>query len=275
MKLGHGAAPSSFHGPAGHAALPKRRLSSFSGPLIIPDSAKSMNPSPAAARIAGFLYLTVAVTGGFSLLYVPSLIVPGDAAATVSNVAAHESLVRLGIMSGLICQVVFLFLVLALYRLFKGVNDTHATLMVTLVVVAVPIALLNLLNQLAVLHVVGGAGYLRVFEADQLNALVMLFLDLHSQGLLIVELLWGLWLLPLGLLVIKSRFMPRFIGVLLIVGCFGYVTDVVTRVLFPGYVAIVSPIAGASKFGELAIILWLLIKGTKARLPALAEATTC
>jgi hypothetical protein len=205
----------------------------------------------------------VAVTGGFSMLYVPTLIVPGDAAATVNHIRANESLFRIGVASGLICQVVFVFLVLALYRLFKGVNHIHASLMVALVVAAVPVAFLNMLNQLAALHVLSGADYLQVFEADQLNALVMLFLDLHSQGLLIVEIFWGLWLLPLGLLVLKARFMPGFIGVLLIVGFVGYSIDFLTRLLLPSYTAIVSPIAGISKFGEVTMILWLLIKGIK------------
>jgi hypothetical protein len=222
-----------------------------------------MNPNKTTARTAGLLYLVLAITGGFSMLYVPSLIVPGDAAATANNILASESLFRIGIVSGLICQVVFVFLVLAFYQLFKGVSNTHASVMVALVVVAVPVAFLNMLNQLAALHVLSGADYLRVFETDQLNALAMLFLDLHSQGLLIVEIFWGLWLLPLGLLVIKARFMPGFLGVLLVIGFFGYSIDFLTRLLFPSYTAIVSPIAGASKFGELAMILWLLIRGVK------------
>jgi len=220
-----------------------------------------MNSLKTTARTAGVLYLLLAVTGGFSMLYVPSLIVPGDAAATASNIMASESLVRTGIVSGLICQVVFVFLVLALYKLFKGVNETYASVMVALVVAAVPVAFLNMLNQLAALHVLSNVSYLRVFETDQLYALAMLFIDLHSQGLLIVEIFWGLWLLPLGLLVIKSRFMPRLLGVLLIVAFFGYLIDFMVRLVFPVHAAMVSPIAGASKFGELAMIFWLLIKG--------------
>jgi hypothetical protein len=242
--------------------------------LTVHDAANQMNPSTATARTAGFLYLILAVTGGFSMLYVPSLIVPGNAAATANNIVAYESLFRLGVVSGLICQVVFVFLVLVLYQLFKGVNNTHAVLMVALVVAAVPVAFLNMLNQLAALHVLSGADYLRAFGTHQLNALVMLFLDLHSQGLLIVEIFWGLWLLPLGLLVLKARFMPGFIGVLLIVGFLGYLIDFLTRLLFPSYTAIVSPIAGASKFGELAMILWLLIKGVKRQQAAPVEITT-
>ena len=222
-----------------------------------------MNPRKGTARTAGLLYLLLAVTGGFSMLYVPSLIVPGDAAATAANIAANESLFRLGIFSGLISQVVFVLLVLALYALFRGVSKGYSSVMVALVVAAAPVAFLNMLNQVAALHMLGGAAYLTAFAPGQVNALMMLFLDLHGHGLLIVELFWGLWLLPLGLLVIRSGFIPRMIGALLIIGFAGYLLDFATRLLFPEYTAIVSPIAGVSKFGELAIILWLLIKGVK------------
>jgi hypothetical protein len=228
----------------------------------------------ASARTAGLLYLAVAGTGGFSMLYVPSLIVSGDAAATASNIAAHESMFRLGVVSGLVCQVAFIFLVLTLYRLFKGVNDTHASIMVALVMAAVPVAFLNMLNQLAALHVLRGVEYLSVFAAEQRNALALLFLDLHAYGLLMVEVFWGLWLLPLGLLVIKSRFMPAFLGILLIIAFVGYVIDFLTRLLMPEYAAIVSSIAGATKFGELAMIVWLLVKGVTQPRPLAAQAGT-
>src|SRR5687767_2644879 len=115
------------------------------------------------ARTAGLLYLVVAVTGGFSMLYVPSLMVPGDAAATASNLVAHESVFRLGIVSGLVCQVVFVFLALALYQLFSGVNQKHAAVMVALVVAAVPVAFLNMVNQLASLRILTGADYAAAF----------------------------------------------------------------------------------------------------------------
>lgn len=212
-------------------------------------------------RTAGLLYLTVAITGGFSMLYVPSLVVPEDAAATAANIATHEGLFRLGVVSGLACQVAFIFLALALHKLFKDVNRSHAAAMVALALAAVPVAFLNLLNQLAALHILGGAAYLGVFEVGESNALAMLFLDLHGLGLLIVEVFWGAWLLPLGLLVIRSRRVPAFIGVLLIVAFVGYMIDVLVRLLLPDHAAMVAPIAGATKFGELAMIVWLVVKG--------------
>src|SRR5687768_2539133 len=216
-----------------------------------------------SGRRAGFLYLVLAVTGGFSMLYVPSLIVAGDAAATVANIRNHEVLFRLGVLSGLVSQVLFVFLALSLYRLFKHVDATLATTMVALVVAAVPVAFLNMLNQLAALHILGGAAYLSVFSPDQTNALVLLFLDLHSQGLLIVGVFWGLWLLPLGLLVMKSRVIPAFVGVLLIVACVGYLIDVVMRLLSPDNAAVVTAISSVLKIGELVMIFWLLIRGVK------------
>jgi hypothetical protein len=224
-----------------------------------------MKSNPSNPRTAGLLYLSLMATGGYSMLYVPSLIVPGDPAATAENILAHEALYRLGIVSGLACQVIFLLLVLALYKLFREVNRTHAALMVGLVVAAVPVGFLNMLNQVAALHVLSGADYLRVFEADQLNALMMLFLELHGQGLLIVQVFWGAWLLPLGLLVMKAPSMPTFIGVLLIVACGGYLVDVLTRLLIPEHAAIVSSISGAAKFGELAMALWLLSPALRTR----------
>lgn len=210
------------------------------------------------ARVAGFLYLIMAPLGIFGILYVPSIIiVPGDAAATANNIMASESLFRLSIVSALLTQVVFIFLVLFLYQLLKPVNKSHALLMVILVLVAVPIAMLNELNQFAALLLLSGADYLPAFEPDQLHSQVMLFVDLHEDGILIAQIFWGLWLLPLGLLVFKSGFLPRFLGVLLVIGCFGYVIDSFALILFPSF----KPIAQFTFIGELLLPLWLLIKG--------------
>jgi hypothetical protein len=151
----------------------------------------------------------------FGLIYVPSrLIVPGDAAATASNVMASDSLFRLGIVSNLLVHIVNLFLVLALYRLLKPVNKNMASLMVMFVLVGVPIVMLNELTQLAVLPLLSGADYLAVFTTEQLHALVLLFLNLHKQGLNIAQIFWGLWLFPMGYLVFKSGFIPRILGML-------------------------------------------------------------
>jgi hypothetical protein len=227
-----------------------------------------MNSLKKTARIAGFWYLLMAITGPIGLLYVPSkLIVPGDAAATANNIMASESLFRIGIVSNLLCQLAFIFLVLALYRLLKGVNQQHASLMVALVLVAVPIAFLNMLNPLAALLLLNGAGFLTVFEPNQLHALVMIFLNLQEHGNIIAQIFWGLWLFPFGWLVIKSGFFPRILGVLLIIACFGYLAHSLTFLLFPHYEAIVSSYATMSEaIGEFSMVLWLLIKGVNVQL---------
>lgn len=219
----------------------------------------SLNSPQKSARVAGLLYLILAICGGFAEFFVRQrLIVPGDAAATVNNITASESLFRLGFVAELVGQTAFIVLVLVLYRLLKAVNRNQAVLMVTLVVVAVTITCLNMLNQFAALLLLNGGDYLAVFEAEQLQALVLLFLNLHKAGYLIAQVFFGLWLLPLGILVYKSGFLPRIVGALLIVACFGYLIDVVTFSLFPSFEVIVSEF---TFIGELLLMLWLLIKG--------------
>ena len=210
------------------------------------------------ARVAGFLYLISMPFAIFSIMYVPSiLIVPGDAATTANNIMASESLFRSGIVSSLINQMIFILLVLVLYKLLKPVNKNHALLMVILWLVGVPIAMLNELNQFAPLLLLSGADYLIALDADQLHAQMMFFLDLYGDGILIAQIFWGLWLFPLGYLVFKSDFLPRILGILLIIACFGYVIESFTIFLLPNF----KGIALYTFWGELLFPLWLLIKG--------------
>lgn len=217
------------------------------------------------ARRAGLLYLLLGLTGMVGLMYVPSqIIVPGNATATADNIIHHELLYRLGIVSNLACQTLFVFLVLTLNRLLRSVNEHHARLMVTLVVVSVPIAFLNTVNQIAPLVLLSGEEYLALFNAEQLQGLVMVFLKLYEQGVVVVEIFWGLWLFPFGLLVYKSDFLPRIIGIFLMIACFGYLANSVTTLLFPAYQSFIAPITSVTgTVGEFSIILWLLIKGVK------------
>jgi hypothetical protein len=209
------------------------------------------------ARVAGFLYLLANLPAPFALVYLPSrLIVPGDAAGTASNIMASESLFRLGIVGLLFNSIANIFLVLALYQLLKVVNRNTASLMVIFMLVVVPIGMLNELNNLAVLQLLSGADYLRVFTTGQLQALMYFFLRLHGQGLNIAQIFWGLWLFPMGYLIFKSGFLPRILGILLMIGCFGYVIQ--SFAAFLGYN--VSLIFFTS-WGELLLVLWLLIKG--------------
>jgi hypothetical protein len=215
-------------------------------------------------RFAGLLYLLTSVVGFFALGYVPKhLIVDGNATATVSNIAAHETLFRLGIVGELVGQAGFIFVALALYDLLKGVNRRQASLMVLLIVVSIPIAFLNELNALAALELVRGADFLSLFDKPQRDALAMLFLDLHGHGFDVAELFWGLWLLPMALLVYRSQFLPRFLGIWLAFAGLAWVMLSLTGLLLPHYQERVYAALQPAFFGEIAFMLWLLIKGAQ------------
>ena len=210
------------------------------------------------ARIAGLLYVIPWVLSIAAFLLRQNIVVPGDAAATADNILASESLFRLSIVGDLIVQVVFIILVLFLYRLLKPVNKNAAALMVILFLVSVPIAMLNELNHAAVLLLLSSAGSLTLFTASQLQTLVPLFLDLHEIGIMIAYIFWGLWLFPLGYLVFKSGFLPRILGILLMISCFGYLIDFFAFFLFPDAGVAINMYTG---WAELLLCLWLLIKG--------------
>ena len=218
---------------------------------------ENMNPNR-TARIAGVLYVIPWFLSIFAFMLRQNLIVSGDAAATAENIMASESLFRLSIVSDLIVQVVFIVLVLFLYRLLKPVNRNVAVLMVILFLVSVPIAMLNELNHAAVLLLLSNADSLTMFTANQLQTLVPLFLDLHEIGIMIAYIFWGLWLFPLGYLVFKSGFLPRILGILLMISCFGYLIDFFAFFLFPDAGVAINMYTG---WAELFLCLWLLIKG--------------
>lgn len=231
-----------------------------------------MSSTKNPGRVAGLLYLLL-FPAVVNLIYVPNtLIVPGNATATAKNILAHEMLFRMGIVSGLFSSVAFILLVMALYRLLSGVNKTHASLMVILVVVSVAIGFLNEVNSIAALTLFRGADFLSVFDKPQRDALGMLFLRLHSQGNFVNEIFWGLWLFPFGVLVMRSRFLPRILGVLLIVNCFAYVAISLTWLLLPSYGNLAFRAAQPALMGELWIMLWLLMKGAK---PQPLDAAAC
>ncbi len=232
-----------------------------------------MHPTNNTARVAGVLYVLMGVTAPFTLIYIPrKLIVPGNASATASNILASEMLFRIGIVAALISSVAFVFLVMTLYRLLSGVSKTHASVMVMLVLVSVAIGFVNEVNNIAALIVFRGADFLSAFGKPQLDALGMLFLRLRGQGLVVNEIFWGLWLFPFGMLVMRSGFLPRILGVLLIVNGFAYLAASLTSLVLPAYAGVVSRFALIAETGELWIGLWLLIKG--ARVQPLAAATS-
>jgi len=228
-----------------------------------------MSSTKATARRAGVLYLLLAVIGPINDIYVPNaFIVPGDAAATAHKIASAELTYRIGIVSGLAANVVFLFLVLSLYDLLKDVDRRQARLMVILVSVSVAVAVVNLFNQIAPLILLSGADFFSVFTKAQLDALALGFLRLRSNATYVDMAFWGLWLFPFGVLVIKSGFFPRVLGALLIIGCFAYLTVSFTALVFPAHRQLVSQVAlPFFAVGELSMIVWLLVKGAKVPLP--------
>ena len=219
---------------------------------------EKINPNK-TARVAGCLYLMLFPLGIFGIIYIPSsLIVLGDAATTASNIMANELLYRLSIVTALTLQIVNIFLALALYKLLNPVDKNNAVLMVILVLVAAPIAMLNELNHVAVLLVLSGSDFLTTFSMDQVQASVPLFLNLHEHGVFIAQIFWGLWLFPMGYLIFKSNFLPLALGILMIIGGFGYLVDSFVYFIFPDFDVTFSEF---TFLGELLLPLWLMFKG--------------
>lgn len=211
------------------------------------------------ARLTGVLYLAIAIISAFGLVYVPALlIVPGDAATTAHNILTSEWLFRLGFMSNLITFTINVFVATLLYQLLKPVNKNMAALMVILILVGLGIGMLNELNQVVALLLLRSGAYLTTFTTAQLQALAALFLDIYHHGLSIAHIFWGLWLFPLGYLVFKSGFLPKVIGILLLIAGVGYLVDFVLFFLVPGITVKVSEFTFV---GEVVLLLWLLIKG--------------
>jgi hypothetical protein len=232
-----------------------------------------MHPTDKAARIAGAVYLSMVFTAPFSLIYVPNkLIVRGNAAGTADNILAHEILFRLSIVGELVGMVIFICLGLALSRFLSSVNRTWARFMVAFVLVSAAVGFLNALNNMAALILFRGADFLAIFDKPQRDALGYLFIRLHNNGQFINEIFWGLWLFPLGLLVFRSGFLPRFLGIWLILACFAWVVLSMTALLVPSYYDAAFRWAQPVLFAELAIMLWLLIKGAKVLPPQMATA---
>jgi len=223
-----------------------------------------MNTIRNPGRLVGLIYLLVSLPGVFALLYVPGkLIVRGNATATAINIGRYETLFRAGITAQIVSQILFIGVALALYDLFKQVNRRHALMMSWLIAISAPIAWLNELNSIAALTLVHGADFLSVFDKPQREALAMLFLNLHREGLGIASIFWGLWLFPLGVLVYRSGFVPHILGALLIANGCSYVIISFTSLLLPQYAAIVGRWMSPLQFGELIFMFWLLIVGAK------------
>jgi hypothetical protein len=216
-----------------------------------------MNPNK-IARIAGLLYIPPWILSLAAIFLRQDMFVHGDPGTTASNIFASKNVFTLTIFMDLAVQVVFIFLVLFLYKLLKPVNKNQAGLMAVLFLVSVPIAMLNAVNHFAALLLSSGPQFLSTFPAEQVQALVPFFLELNEYGIYIAYIFWGLWLFPLGYLVFKSGFLPKIMGIYLMISCFGYLIDFVTFFFFPDFGLSINMFTG---WAELVLCLWLLIKG--------------
>ena len=215
------------------------------------------------ARVAGLLYFFWGLTHLYALMYLPSqTIVKDNVVATANKILANEFLFRTGIINDLISSILWVFMVLVLYRLFKQVNERQAKLLVAMVMVQIPVTFIMGAFNIATLMILKGE-ILKTFELSQRQDLASLFLKIGDYGNLTLEMYWGVWLFPLAILIYKSRFLPRFLAVWLLITGITYVVLSVTGLLFPEYYATLFKFALPAMLGELAFMLWLLIMGAK------------
>lgn len=228
-----------------------------------------MNLSKNTQRLPGLIWFLSAVTGGFGLSYIRSnIIVPEDAAATAGNIAASELMYRAAIVSSLFSQIFLFFLGLALFHLFREVNKRVATVLLASTLMSVGIAVVNMLNHFGALFVLSHANLLRAFTPEQLNAIAMIFLRLaNSPGQGLLEIFWVPYYFSFGLLIIRSGFLPKLLGVLLMITSVGFAVNVLEKFLVPQfYPAVFTQLAMAGgALGTIPALLWLLIMGAKVR----------
>jgi hypothetical protein len=236
---------------------------------------RRMHPIAKTARIAGAVYLSTLPLAVYFWTYLPGkLIVPGNAALSGEQILAHETVFRVSIVGDLFTHLVLLCLAFLLYRLLSGLNRGWALVMVGLVLVSTAVGFLNTLNSIAAVILFRGADFLAAIDEAQRDALGMFFIRLHSQGFYVNEVLSGLWLFPLGLLVVRSGFVPRLLGVWLLIAGFGWLFLSVIALVFPTYYDIAFRFAQPVVLGEMAFALWLLIKGPMSKPSAQAVRPT-
>lgn len=217
------------------------------------------------ARWAGFAYLAFGLPSLFGYYHAPLIQLAPDAVARM--LAGPDLRFRIGVVSDVLSTAFSVPLVLLLYQLLKPVNKTQAALMALLLLVAMPVSFVVALNYVAAQMLLSGTADMAAFTVAQRDALAMLFLRLHTHGVLAEEIFWGLWLLPFGWLVMQSRFLPRVLGILLIIAGVAYVAHSIASLMMGGHRIVlyerVTMLARAA--GEFPIMLWLSIKGADVR----------
>ena len=226
-----------------------------------------MDSTKRTARLAGLLYFVSSLPAPFALIYVPSRVfVEGNPAATAENLRTFADLFRTGIAASLASGILFIFVPLVLYRLFQPTSPWSALSMLVLILISFPISLHSVVNQLAALNLAGGGdsgGALAALHGPQGDALAYLALLTHHKELMVAEIFWGLWLLPFGVCVMRSGFIPRFLGVLLMIAGVGYVLDAFAELAYPQFVPLTDKLSNITNFCEVPNIFWLLIWGAK------------
>ena len=220
------------------------------------------------ARAAGFVYLAVIITGMFSLAYIPKKLIDwNNSSVTFNNITSSPSLFRFGIYSSVLCYVAFTFLPLVLYKLLRAVNESHARAMVILALLSVPLSFSNLQYKYAALTLIGKEPFLKYASIEDLQSKLLFYLHQYNDGLLLASVFWGLWLFPFGLLVYRSGLIPKFLGVLLMLGCAGYLINFSGNTLLENYTQ-----TGIGKYmdmlpaiAEIGTCFWLLFFGLKTR----------
>jgi hypothetical protein len=221
-----------------------------------------MNAINRTARLTGLLYFIQLPLAIFGIMYVPmALVAPLDALVTMNNIASAEMTFRLSIGAALLVQVSHLIIVLLLYKILSPASRTAAVYMVVFMAVSVPITMLNELLNFGILTLVNAPPFLASFSSDQINSLVMLFHTLHEDGIFIAQIFWGLWLIPMAIMIIKSDFLPKILGYITLLVALSYTVDFFTGMLAPQFGIAFSETIG---FLEVLFPLWLLIRGVNA-----------
>ena len=229
-----------------------------------------------AGRVAGLWYLLLILIGPFRLVYIPNRLFDYEnPAATVNNIAAHELLFRVGIVANLAGAVILIFLTLALYRLFAGV-DRNLAVQVVIFGGVMPAAIyfVDVVSDFAALIVADRTEFLSVFDKPQRDALAVLFLRLRDGQEAASLILAGVWLFPLAILVYRSRFLPRFLAIWLAIAGFGWLILPLKQLLLPRYHVNLFAVLQPAFFGEIALMLWLVIKGIKPAALAAANSSS-
>ncbi|NCD72527.1 DUF4386 domain-containing protein [Mucilaginibacter agri] len=218
------------------------------------------------ARTAGLFYLVIVFGGIFYLRYVPVILINRDnMALTVRNLRAHITLFRFAIVAEIVSNLFYLLLVLTFYKLFQQVSKRVALVMVLLVGISIVMDFVNLQNRLAILSLIDGGTQLRTFSPAVMQDQILVYINIYRNGIRATEIFWGGWLFPLGYLIYRSKIIPKIIGIFLMVGCFGYVTDFIGSFFFLHYsdLGITNYVIMPASIGELSICFWLLIMGAR------------